>query len=84
MAWLEEHYIHLLKTSLANELGEEGRLEYSVIIDQGNPSTKPMAMKLPTSHPKGRHQELQNGQEGVSSPFHIPILDEECPRVPAQ
>ena len=31
--WLEEHYIDLLKKTINKELGPEGRLEYSIIMD---------------------------------------------------
>ena len=31
--WLEEHYIDLLKKTVKKELGPEGRLEYSIIME---------------------------------------------------
>jgi chromosomal replication initiator protein len=31
--WLEEHYIVLLKKTIKKELGPDGRLEYSIIMD---------------------------------------------------
>ena len=31
--WLEEHYITLLKSSIRKELGTEGKLVYSIIMD---------------------------------------------------
>ncbi len=31
--WLEEHYIDLLKKTIKKELGPEGRLEYSIVMD---------------------------------------------------
>jgi chromosomal replication initiator protein len=33
--WLEEHYIGLLKKIIKKELGAEGRLEYSIIMENG-------------------------------------------------
>ena len=30
--WLEEHYITLLKKVIKKELGNEGRLEYSIVM----------------------------------------------------
>jgi len=47
--WLEEHYVHLLKKSIDSELGSEGRLEYSVIVDKGNDKNKPVTINLPTN-----------------------------------
>ncbi|MEG2103179.1 MAG: DnaA N-terminal domain-containing protein, partial [Flavobacterium sp.] len=34
--WLEEHYIDLLRKTIRRELGENGRLEYSIIMDNTN------------------------------------------------
>ena len=45
--WLEEHYVDELRRALYHELGFEGRLEYSVIVDQGNDQTPPRALHLP-------------------------------------
>lgn len=35
--WLEEHYVDLLRSAIRRTLGPEGRLEYSVIVDNTNP-----------------------------------------------
>ncbi|MBC7447229.1 MAG: chromosomal replication initiator protein DnaA [Hymenobacteraceae bacterium] len=55
---LEEHYVEVLRTALNQELGPGGRLEYSIIIDQGDARNKPQAVHLPTgggtAAPKGR------------------------------
>lgn len=50
--WLEEHYIHLLKKVIKNELGNSGRLEYSIVMDNNNypPNNKPYSIKVPTSN----------------------------------
>ena len=45
--FLEEHYVQELKRALYQELGPEGRLEYSVVVDQGNAQAPPLAMHLP-------------------------------------
>ncbi len=34
--WLEEHYVNLLKKSIHQELGPEGRLEYQVLLPSAN------------------------------------------------
>ncbi|MEL6536744.1 MAG: chromosomal replication initiator protein DnaA [Bacteroidota bacterium] len=39
--YLEEHYVHLLRKALDDELGKDSRLEYSVVVDQGNETQKP-------------------------------------------
>ncbi len=45
--FLEEHYVEELKRAIYQELGPEGRLEYSVVVDQGNAQAPPRAMHLP-------------------------------------
>jgi chromosomal replication initiator protein len=47
--WLEEHYVHLLRQAIDKELGVDGRLEYSVIVDTGNEVNKPYTISLPTN-----------------------------------
>ncbi len=36
--WLEEHYVHILKEAIAKEMGDDARLEYSVVVQ--NEETK--------------------------------------------
>ncbi len=45
--WLEEHYVDELRRALFRELGAEGRLEYSVVVDQGNEQAQPRTLHLP-------------------------------------
>ncbi len=47
--WLEEHYVHLLRKAIDAELGSDGRLEYSIIVDKGNEKNKPYVINIPTS-----------------------------------
>ncbi|MDO7876621.1 chromosomal replication initiator protein DnaA [Hymenobacter sp. ASUV-10] len=47
--WLEEHYVDELRRALYQELGREGRLEYSVVVDQGNEQARPRTLHLPTT-----------------------------------
>lgn len=78
--WLEEHYITLLKKTIKKELGTEGRLEYSIIMENNyNNSSKPYTVKIPTNSKK----ELKNpsvsmpidiNNNGIRNPFIIPGL----------
>jgi chromosomal replication initiator protein len=78
--WLEEHYITLLKKTIKKELGAEGRLEYSIIMENNyNNSSKPYTVKIPTNSKK----ELKNpsvsmpidiNNNGIRNPFIIPGL----------
>jgi chromosomal replication initiator protein len=45
--WLEENYVSVLRQAIDQEIGKNGRLEYSVIVDNGNSSNKPVAISLP-------------------------------------
>src|SRR5882762_7969053 len=55
--WLEEHYVTLLKKTIKKELGAEGRLEYSIIMENNyNNTSKPYTVKIPTNSKK----ELKN------------------------
>jgi chromosomal replication initiator protein len=78
--WLEEHYITLLKKIVKKELGQEGRLEYSIIMENTFSSTaKPYTVKVPTTSKK----ELKNpsvsmpidlNNKSIRNPFIIPGL----------
>lgn len=80
--WLEEHYITLLKKTIKKELGSEGRLEYSIIIDNSSYESNSYTVKATTSN---RHA-IQNpainmpidinrdGSKEIPNPFIIPGL----------
>lgn len=77
--WLEEHYITLLKKTIKKELGTEGRLEYSIVMENSFNNSKPITVKIPTSNKK----ELKNpsvampidiNQNTIRNPFIIPGL----------
>ena len=44
---LEGSYVDELKRAIYQELGPEGRLEYNVVVDQGNAQAPPRGMHLP-------------------------------------
>ncbi|MFM2134624.1 MAG: chromosomal replication initiator protein DnaA [Bacteroidota bacterium] len=75
--WLEEHYITLLKKVIRQQLGNEGRLEYSIVMEHGA-ADKPYTVKLPTK----AGSELRNtpvnvpmsGNNSIRNPFIIPGL----------
>ena len=77
--WLEEHYITLLKKTIKKELGSEGRLEYSIIMENSYTNAKPYTVKVPTTSRK----ELKNpsvsmpidvNNNTIRNPFIIPGL----------
>lgn len=79
--WLEEHYINLLKKTVKKELGIEGRLEYSIIMDNYD-AGKPYAINFPTSNRKDTQNpmvsmplDLNRGTSNdIPNPFIIPGL----------
>jgi len=79
--WLEEHYINLLKKTVKKELGVEGRLEYSIIMDNYD-SGSPYAIKFPTSNKKDTKNPLvsmpldlnKGTSKDIPNPFIIPGL----------
>ena len=64
--WLEEHYVSLLKTTIRNELGDHGRLEYQILMSNGRKKAKE-AIKKNDSYAPGMI-DIQN----VKNPFVIP------------
>jgi chromosomal replication initiator protein len=45
--WLEENYVPVLKKAIQEVLGQNGRLEYSVIVDSGNHQNPPLMVNYP-------------------------------------
>ncbi len=77
--WLEEHYITLLKKIVKKELGLEGKLEYSIIMENNFNSSSPYAIKVPTSNKRDVRNApvsmpLDIGTKSIKNPFIIPGL----------
>jgi chromosomal replication initiator protein len=80
--WLEEHYIGLLKKTIKKELGNEGRLEYSIIMDNTEEGPGPYTVNVPTGEKKAIDNpsvsmpiDLNRGNsKEIPNPFIIPGL----------
>jgi chromosomal replication initiator protein len=77
--WLEEHYIDLLKKTVKKELGPEGRLEYSIIMENAYNNSKPYSVKVPTNSATTKNVSVTmpidlNKNTGIKNPFVIPGL----------
>ncbi|MCD4679250.1 MAG: chromosomal replication initiator protein DnaA [Bacteroidales bacterium] len=80
--WLEEHYINLLKKTIKKELGPNGRLEYSMVIDSAVNTNKPYTIKVPTTNKNATKNpsvsmpiDINNGSsKDIPNPFVIPGL----------
>jgi chromosomal replication initiator protein len=46
--YLEEKYVNLLRKAIVAVLGQQGKLEYSIVVDKGNKENKPKTLTLPT------------------------------------
>ncbi len=69
--WIEEHYLQLLKVCLRRELGDNGRLEYQIVMSNDNAqAAKPGATADPDDEPK---PSFIGGNE-IKSPWTIPGL----------
>jgi chromosomal replication initiator protein len=77
--WLEEHYIDLLKSSIKKELGKEGRLEYSIVMENNTAGSKPYTVKIPTTNRRALKNPavnipLDQNSSPIKNPFIVPGL----------
>jgi chromosomal replication initiator protein len=76
--WLEEHYIALLKKTIRHELGNDGRLEYSIVMENTFNNSSPYTVRLPASNQGHLKNNPVNVPLTVNStirnPFIIPGL----------
>lgn len=73
--WLEEHYVQILRRAIDNELGAEGRLEYSVIVDNGNEQNKPFTINLPTNKSTHRNHTQTQTLNDYKGPFALKSIN---------
>jgi len=77
--WLETHYIDLLKKAIKKELGNEGKLEYSILMDNSYDNDA-LKIKLPSTNvPPLTNPSIsiplntgRSSTDKVPSPFVIP------------
>ncbi len=77
--WLEEHYIGLLKKVIKKELGPNGRLEYSIVMENNTSNSTPYTVKLPASNLSSVKNApvnvpLTSNESQIRNPFIIPGL----------
>lgn len=73
--WLEEHYVEVLRRAIDQELGPQGRLEYSIVMDQGNSVFQPISIKIPGAPIPQKHNgfESRAPQEPAAKPAYEPF-----------
>jgi chromosomal replication initiator protein len=77
--WLEEHYIVLLKKVIRKVIGTEGRLEYSIVMENNTKNSNPYTVKLPASNSSSVknapvNAPLSSTETQIRNPFIIPGL----------
>lgn len=72
--FLEDKYIDLLKKALYKEIGAGAKLEYQVIVDQGEKETSSSgSVKLPGQNSSERMgSQGKNASNGIKNPFILP------------
>ncbi|MBP5643287.1 MAG: chromosomal replication initiator protein DnaA [Bacteroidales bacterium] len=75
--YLETHYIKVLKATIRKVLGPEGKLEYSIMMD--NNENKPVVVKQPSvdrtntkNPPKQIQIDFENVEQKILNPFALP------------
>lgn len=75
--YLEEQYIDILRKTLRKELGQDAKLEYSVVMENPVTNTKPYTVKFPGKNNaelknKPVQMPLGEGEHSIKNPFIIP------------
>ena len=75
--WLEEHYVSLLRKTIRHFLGNEGRLEYSIIVENNLDEGKKYSINIPTTsyEVNSRNPSVNmpiNAGRTIPNPFVIP------------
>lgn len=65
--WLEENYVHLLKQAIKSQIGERGRLEYSVVVDRGDEKVQPFTVNVSGSS-NSQNKNRVNGYDAYKNP----------------
>lgn len=63
--WLEEHYVDLMRKTLKTILGAGSRLEYNIIVENGQGGNTPYTVNIPTA------QISKNDNIGVAMPLNL-------------
>ncbi|MCC6767681.1 MAG: chromosomal replication initiator protein DnaA, partial [Bacteroidia bacterium] len=77
--WLEEHYIDLLKKTINKELGPDGRLEYSIIMENNLRNANPYTVNIPAVNSKSLKNPpvampIDLNSSTIKNPFILPGL----------
>ncbi|GMQ27084.1 chromosomal replication initiator protein DnaA [Algoriphagus sp. oki45] len=71
--WLEDNYVQVLKLAIKSTLGQNGRLEYAVVVDKGNSANQPYVVSFPQGNSPGKKPTTPPAE--VKTPFEMQSLD---------
>ena len=75
--WLEEHYYNMLRSTIAKILGDQGKLEYSVLVEKSDRMEDNRSVRLPQRpSPPNNSQQVNTFSDyhpgKIENPFVIP------------
>jgi chromosomal replication initiator protein len=65
--WLEENYVHILQQAVQKVIGQNGKLEYSVVMDNGSASNQPYTVNV-GGNKSGFNKSRVNGYDKYKNP----------------
>ncbi|MCH8494722.1 MAG: chromosomal replication initiator protein DnaA [Balneolales bacterium] len=77
--WLEEHYYTMLRSTISEVLGTDGKLEYSIVMEKSEDHNSDRSVRMPQRPvPPSKPQEMQgypsHSPGMIQNPFVIPGL----------
>lgn len=73
--WLEDNYVEVLKLAIKTTLGQNGRLEYAVVVDRGNSHNQPYMVSYPQGNAAANNSKKNTPIEEGRSPFEMQSLN---------
>jgi len=71
---LKLHYVALLKKTLEKELGAGSKLEYNVIVENSNGSSRPYTVSMPTRNVTHNNKNEMGMPINLSNNIHNPFI----------
>lgn len=78
--WLEEHYVHLLRSTIRQELGDKGRLEYQILLSRNGSRPNNTTDTLNGAQTSGSENGTSPGfvpPSRIHNPFVIPGIKQQ-------
>src|SRR5690606_28406384 len=82
--WLEDNYIQALKLAIKTVMGNNGRLEYAVVVDKGNSQNQPYVVSFPQGNANPSYSKKTEAAKAEKnnnrSPFDLQSLHSDAMR----